>query len=184
MRQLVVAFLILCSACATAPRTHVLVDYTGAEPVGQVVVEPVNATGHDLPMPPPGLVEQAVRFVTRASDPEPTVADAFERAATERLADKNIRVAPSAAAADRRLRVTLLDWDVRDGAATGIVVFVTADYQLLGARDEVLWEVRQDHLPVRPNGPNMDRSEVARVARSCVDLALASLPGPHAAAAH
>jgi hypothetical protein len=184
MRRFAVALLVVCSACASAPRTHVLVDYKGAAPVQQVMIETVNATGHDLPMPPPGIVEQAVRFVTRASDAEPTVPDAFERAAAERLADMHIRVAAATAGSDGRLRITLLDWDVRDGAATGAVVFVTADYRLLGAHDEVLWQVRQDHLPVRPSAPNLDRSEVTHVVGSCVDLALVSLPAPHATAAH
>lgn len=178
MRRFVAAFLI-CSACAAVPRTQVLVDYKGAEPVQQVVLEAVNATGQDLPMPPPGIVEQAVRLVMRTTDAQPTVPDAFARAATERLADMNIRVAAS----NRRLRITIRDWDVRDGAATGAVVFVTAEYELLGAHDETLWHVRQDRLPVRPSGPNLDRSEVARVVGSCVDQALVSLPAPHAAAA-
>jgi len=177
--RLAVALLVVCGACASVPRTQVLVDYKDAEPVRQVVLEAVNATGHDLPMPPPGIIEQAVRLVTRTADAAPTVPDAFVRAATERLADMNIRVAAS----DRRLRITIRDWDVRDGAATGAVVFVTAEYELLGAHDEMLWHVRQDRLPVRPSGPNLDRSEVARVVGSCVDQALLSLPAPHAAAA-
>lgn len=175
--------LILCSACAITPHTKVLVEYTRAEPIERVAVEVVNATGQELPMPQAGIIEQAVRLVTRQPEPESTVTDAFVRAATEHLTGMNLRVDTSDTTAGWRLRVTLESWDVRDNGTAGAVVVVSANYQLLDSDGAVSWEAQQDRLPVRLDGPNLSRHEVAHIARTCVDLGLASLPGSRNASA-
>src|SRR5262249_20875896 len=51
-------------ACARVPLTRVVVAYARGEAVELVRVEVANATGHELPMPPGGVVEQAVQLVT------------------------------------------------------------------------------------------------------------------------
>lgn len=177
-RRAAVCMVALYSACASAPRTRVLVEYTRPVPIEHVAVEALNATGHPLPLPPASIVEQAVRAVSKQPEPDSTVADAFARALTARVAFLNVR--PAAADAPR-LRISLTAWDVHGGDAAGAVVFVSADYQLLGEHGEVWWHVRQDRLPVRLGGPNLSRDEVARVAGRCVEQALTSWAGRGAA---
>jgi hypothetical protein len=175
--------LALCGAAiggCTAGRTRVLVDYRGAQPVRVLAVDAVNTTGRDLPMPSAGLIERAVQVVTQQAPPTDTIPDAFVTAATERLAQSQMRSAAPGAAAQDRLQITLRQWEVRDEDSSGAVVFVGTAYELLDAHGAVLWAVEQDGLPVRLSGPNLSRYEVARIARTCIDAALASLPAPAA----
>lgn len=168
----------LCSACAGTSHTKVLVAYTRAEPIERVAaIEAVNATGRELRMPQAGVIEQVVRLVTRQPEPQSTVTDAFAQAASEHLADMNIRVDTSDSSAGWRLRVTLASWDVRDNEMAGAVVVVSANYRLLDTGGAVSWEVQQDRLPIRVDGPNLTRHAVTQIARSCMDRALESLPG-------
>ncbi len=164
----------LCVGCAGVRHTRVRVAYTRAEPVQRVAVEAENATGRDLPAPPPGLIEQAVRLVSRQPAPEASVAEAFARAATARFAEQPVG-AVSNVGCDR-LQIRLTAWDMDNAGAAGAVVFVSAMYVLLDPRGTIVWQVEQDRLPVRLSGPNLSRYEVERVARTCVELALESLP--------
>jgi len=168
------AMLAFCSACARGGQARTLIKYQSSQPLGRVRVEAVNATGRELPLPPPGLIEQAVRVVTQQPEIRSSISDAFAHAAAERLASISVIVEPDSSAP--LLRISLERWDLRDGEATGAVVFVSADYELLDDNGLVLWEVKQERQPVRLSGPNLSRYEVARVARTCVDDALASLP--------
>jgi hypothetical protein len=86
-----------------------------------------------------------------------------------------VRVVPGDAAATPCLRISLIQWDVRNDGAPGAVVFVSADYELLDARGEVQWHVVQDRLPIRLSGPNISRYEVTRASHECVERALATL---------
>jgi hypothetical protein len=165
------------AACARAPHTRVVVAYSPISRLDSVTLQAVNATGRDLPMPPPGLIERAVGFITGQPGPTSDIVDAFAQAAAARLAAAGVRIDPSDVAAHRRLRISLTSWDVRNGNSSSGVVFVNADYQLVDERDTILWEVRQDNLPVRLTGPNLSRVEVGHVAGACVDAALESLAG-------
>jgi hypothetical protein len=183
MRRRALIFLALCSACAAGSRTRVVVPYRPAEPVDRVAVEAANATGNELPMPQPGIIEQAVRFVLGRPQTLSTIAEAFARAAADRLAAMHVHVESPRVTADQVLRITLRGWEVRDGVAAGTVVFVSADYELLDPGGNLLWEVAHDHLPIRLGGPNLSRHEVERIARNCIDSAFASLPAAPAAVA-
>jgi hypothetical protein len=163
-------------ACAADRHTRTAVEYSLREPVGPVAVETVNATGRALPLPSAGLIERAVRLVTRQPEAESSVADSFTEAAMENLSNMGIHAASSEVVGARRLRISLTDWDAQDAASSEGVVFVGADYQLVDAHGGLLWEVVQSRLPVRLSGPNLSRYEVARVARTCVERAFASLP--------
>jgi len=167
------------SGCA-AGRTRVIVDYRGAEPVRALTVDAVNDTGRELPMPPVGLIEQAVRLVTQQAPPTSTIPDAFATAAAERLVQLQVGVATPGGAAHDRLQITLTRWDVRDEGGSGAVVLVGAGYELVDEHGAILWAVEQSGLPVRLSGPNLSRYEVARIARTCIDAALVSLPTPAA----
>lgn len=160
------------AACATPQRTRVLVPYTLAEPLDRVTLEAVNASGHELPMPPPGLLEQVVRLVTQQPEADSSLANTFERAASDRLDAMKIAVTP---AATRHLRISLVGWDFHGGGAASSVVFVTVAYELLDAGGKPLWKVEQIRLPIRVNGPDLSRAEVARIARCSVEQAFASL---------
>jgi hypothetical protein len=154
-------------------------EYTRPEPIGPVAVEAINDTGHALPMPPAGLIEQAVRVVTQQAAPASSIVDTFAETATAHLADRQVRVVASGTQPIRRLRVSLTGWDVNDAAAAAAVVFVSVDYQLLDEHGELLWQMKQERWPVRLSGPNLSRYEVTRTAEACVDAALTSLAGPH-----
>jgi hypothetical protein len=137
----------------------------------------MNDTGHELPMPQPGLLQQAVRVVSRQPRSDDTISDAFARAAAARLVDRQVSVVPPDTARAAQLEVHLTAWDVRDGTSAGGVVFVSADYRLLDApQGTLLWEVKQDRLPVPLAAPNLGRYEVGRIAGASVDAAFASLP--------
>ncbi len=167
--------LVLGAGCARVGQTRTVVAYQSTQPLGPVRVEAVNATGSELPVPPPGLIEQAVRLLTQQAPRQSSIPDAFATAAVERLGSTSaVAAGPDSAAP--LLRISLERWEVRDGEAAGGVVFVTADYQLLDAQGQLLWRARQEQRPVRLSGPNLRRYEVARVARACVDDALAALP--------
>jgi hypothetical protein len=156
-----------CGVAAT-PRTRVVLDERPSTEIGGVAVTAVNGTGRELPMPQPGIVERAVIAATGAPPARATVADAFAEAAATRLS--------SAAAADgRRLRITLLAWDVRNDGAAGAVVFVSAKYDLFEADGRLVWQALQERLPVRSSGPNVDRHEVSLIAERSVADALALL---------
>jgi hypothetical protein len=135
----------------------------------------MNDTGHELPMPQAGIIEQAVRFVLRQPKSDDTISDAFARAAAARLVDRQVSVVPPDTAGAAQLQVHLTGWDVRDGTSAGGVVFVSADYRLLDAQGTVLWEVKQDRLPLPLAAPNLNRYEVGRIAGASVDAAFASL---------
>jgi hypothetical protein len=175
-----VGALLLCSvwagACATDRHTRIAVQYSLREPVGPVAVETVNATGRALPLPSAGLIERAVRLVTRQQEAESSITDTFTEAAAEDLSRMGIHTTSSEVAGARRLHISLTDWDVQDGASSEGVVFVNADYQLVDAQGGLLWEVVQSRFPVRLSGPNLSRYEVVRVARACVEHAFVSLP--------
>jgi len=160
------------TGCATPQRTRVVLPYTLAEPLDRVTLEAVNASGHELPLPPPGLLEQAVRFVTQQPEADSSLVDTFERAASNRLDAMKIAVT---ATATRHLRISLVGWDFHGGGAAGSVVFVTAGYELLDPAGKPLWKVEQTRLPIRVNGPDLSRAEVARIARRSVEQAFASL---------
>lgn len=177
MRPTIVA-LALCvvaGSCASG-RTRVVVGYRGTEPVHALSIDAVNSTERELPMPQAGLIEQAVRLVTQQPPPTTTIPDAFATAAAERLAQLRVQIATAGSVAEQRLQINLKRWDLRDDDASGAVAFVSASYQLLDQHGTVLWAVEQDRLPVRLSGPNLSRYEVARIARTCVDAALPSLP--------
>jgi hypothetical protein len=157
-----------------------VVAYCGTEPVRAVTINAVDATGRDLPMPQAGLIEQAVRLVTRQPPPTTTIPDAFATAAADRLEQLHVQIATAGNTAAQRLEINLTRWDLRDDGASGAVAFVSATYQLLDAHGSILWAVEQDRLPARFSGPNLSRYEVARIARTCVGAALASLPTPAA----
>ena len=157
-----------------------IVAYRGTEQVRAVAINAVDATGRDLPMPQAGLIEQAVRLVTRQTPPTTTIPDAFATAAAERLAQLQVEIATAASAVAQQLEINLTGWDLRDNGASGAVAFVSASYQLLDQHGTALWAVEQDRLPVRLSGPNLSRYEVARIARTCVEAALSSLPTPAA----
>ncbi len=157
-----------------------VVAYCGTEPVRTVTVSALDATGRDLPMPQAGLIEQAVRLVTRQPPLTTTIPDAFATAAIERLAQLQVQIATAGSTAAQRLEINLTRWDLRDDGASGAVAFVSANFQLLDQHGSLLWAVEQDRLPVRFSGPNLSRYEVARIARTCVEAALASLPTPAA----
>ncbi len=167
---------VVVTGCAGG-RTRVVVAYRGAEPVRALTVDATNDTGRELPMPPAGLIEEAVRLVTREASPTATIPDAFATTAAERLAESRVRVAAPGTAQDR-LAISLKRWDVRDEGGSGAVVVVSVDYQLLDDRGTVLWAVEQDRQLVRLSGPNLSRYEVTRVARTCIDAALESFPTP------
>jgi hypothetical protein len=154
----------------------VIVEYRGAEPVHALAVDAVNATGRDLPLPPAGLIEQAVQMLTREAPATGTIPDAFATAAAERLAESQVRIEAAGGAAQSRLVITLRRWEVRDDGGSGAVAFVDASYDLHDEHGPVVWAVEQNGLPVRLSGPNLSRSEVARIARTCIDAAVASLP--------
>jgi len=158
--------------CTTAPRSRILVPYTLTEPLNRLALEAVNASGHELPMPQAGLLEQVARLVMQQPDDETSLVDAFARAASDRLGAMKIAVTP---AATRRLRISLAGWDFHGGGAAGSVVFVTASYELLDPGGKRLWQVEQTRLPIRVDGPDLSRTEVARIARRCVEQAFASL---------
>lgn len=166
--------LVVGGGCASVGQTRTVIRYQSSQPLEPVRVEAVNATGGELPVPPPGLIEQAARLVMQQAPRRFSIPDAFATAAAERLGSMSAVAAGSDSAAPL-LRISLERWDVRDGQAAGGVVFVTADYQLLDPQGQLLWRARQEQRPVRLSGPNLSRYEVARVARMCVDDALASL---------
>jgi hypothetical protein len=167
-----VLLLAIAFGCTTLSRSRVLVPYTLPELPDRVAIEAVNASGHELPMPQAGLLEQVARLITKQPDDEPSLVDAFARAASERLGAMKIAVAP---AAKRRLRISLAGWDFHGGGTAGSLVFVTASYELLDPGGERLWQVEQTRLPIRIDGPDLSRTEVAHIARRCVEQAFASL---------
>jgi hypothetical protein len=174
MRRVAFVALAVCSACVVR-RTTIVVPFQATLPPERAAVTAVNDTGRELPMPQAGIIEQAVRVVSRQPQSDGTISGAFARAATARLVGRHVSVVPSDTAAAAQLQVHLTGWDVRDGASAGGVVFVSADYRLLDAQGTVLWEVKQDRLPVRLAGPNLSRHEVGRIADASVDAAFASL---------
>lgn len=176
--------LLALAVCATAAvegcaggRTRIVTAYRGTEPVRAISINAVDATGRDLPMPQPGLIEQAVRLITQQPPPTATIPDAFAMAAAEHLAQQQVEIVSADTSAER-LEVTLTGWDLRNDGASSAVAFVSASYQLLDEHRTVLWTVEQRSLPVRLSGPNVSRYEVARIARTCIEAALASLPTP------
>lgn len=172
MKRLLVIVLAVATGCVATSHTRVLVAYEGAQPPDNVALEAVNATGHALPLPRPGLIEEAVRVVTQQPPPESSIVDAFVDAATEHLTKMQIGVA---APAGLTLRIRLLGWDVNNATAAGGVAVVSAEYQLLDEAGGVRWAVEQDGLRIRLGGPNLSRYEIARITRTCVALAFASL---------
>jgi len=168
-----------CAACAITPQTQVRVAYVGSTPPEQVTVEAINASGHPLPMPPVGLIAQAAQFVTGTSTKDEEIIDVFAAAATSQLRDMHVHAAPESDQPVPRLRIELQDWDVHDAtAATGAVVFVSAQYQLRDPQGAVLWEVTQQRLPLQLTGPTVTRLAVERIATACLERALVSFPRP------
>ncbi len=177
LRSMAVAALALCSGCGSTRQVQVLTPYAADTLPARVHVDAVNATGRELPLPPAGLVERTVRMLTRESDPRLSVTDVFQHVTAERAQNMGIEAAASDDGRAPRLLVTLRLWDVRDGEATGAVVFVSADYQLLDPARHVQWEVRLERRPVRLSGPNLGGYDVWQVARTCTDLGLELLQG-------
>ncbi len=169
------AALALCAGCARGPRVQVVTPYAGETLPARVRVESVNATGRELPLPPAGFFEQAVRVLTRRSDPQASVTDAFRHAASERIRDMGVEASLFGGTHIPRFLVTLRVWEVRDGEATGAVVVASADYQLLDTAGHALWAARVERQLVRLSGPNLSTYDVGRVARTCAELGLASL---------
>jgi hypothetical protein len=177
MRSYILILLAVCG-CTAARHTRVVVDYRSDKPLEEVTVEVVNSTGRELPLPPGGLVEQAAHAITRKPGQESSVVNVLCRTLASRLEERSVRIIASGAAAERRLRVRLIGWDVQNDGSVGAVVFVTADYSLLDPEGTLLWKVAQDRLPVRLSGPNLSRHEIERITDTSVHLALASLPRP------
>jgi hypothetical protein len=174
MRRVVFVALAVCSACA-ARHTTIVVPFHTTPPLERASVTAVNDTRRELPMPQSGLLEQLVRRVSGQPKSDETISDAFARAAAARLVDRHVSVVPADTGAAAQLQVHLTGWDVCDGTSAGGVVFVSADYRLLDAQGTVLWEVKQDRLPVPLAAPNLGRYEVGRIAEVSVDAAFASL---------
>lgn len=167
--------LLLLSACA-APHTRTLVVLPGAASVREATAEVVNATGRELPAPRPGFGDEVARVAAGRVVPPFSTADAFASAAAAGLREKGVNVVGGRHPDLAVLRLTLLDFEIRNHDAAGAVAFVSARYLLLDPKGESLWEAAQTRLPIRLGGPDLTRSELARIAAEAVDHALSSFP--------
>ena len=167
--------LLLLSACA-APSTRALVVEPDAASVREAIVEVVNATGRELPAPRPGLVDEITRVTAGRAVSPFSMADAVAAAVAVGLRERGVKTASGRHSELPVLRVAILDFEIRDHDTAGAVAFVSARYQLLDTRHESLWEARQIRLPIRLGGPDLTRSELARIAAEAVNRALSSFP--------
>lgn len=169
-----IPLLLLLSSCA-APHGRA----TAVEPrviaVREAAIEVVNATGRELPAPRPGLYDEIARATGGPASPFST-ADAFVAAAAIELRRKGISAVAERSANVPLLRVTLLDFEIRNQDAAGAVAFVSTKYLLLDAKQQSLWEAAEKHLPVRLGGPDLTRSALARIAAEVVSRGLSSFP--------
>jgi hypothetical protein len=167
--------LLLLSACA-ASSTRALVTDPDAASVREAIVEVVNATGRELPAQRPGLVDEITRVTAGRAVSPFSMADAFSAAAAGSLRERGVKAVSGGHSELPVLRVTILDFEILDHDTAGAVAFVSARYLLLDTSDESLWEARQMRLPIRLGGPDLTRSELARIAGEAVNRALASFP--------
>lgn len=168
--------LLLLAACARPQVRAAIVD-PGVADVHEVSLEVRDESRRALATPRPDLIDQIGRLAGRTATPFSAV-DAFTAAATIELEQKGIH-----ARADRRpatpvFRITIHDLEIRNGAAAGAVAFVSARFVLVDATGESLWEAVEQRLPIRLGGPDVTRSQLARIAAEAVGHALSSFPPP------
>ncbi len=173
MTRVTVALLLL-SAC-TLPRTRTILADPRAADVQAATVQVVDATGRDLAAPRPGAVDVLARAAFGRPISIVSAVDAFSAAAAAALRARGIRVEPAHAELPV-LRITLLDFEIRNHDAAGAVAFVSATYVLDAGDGVTLWNVAERRLPIRLAGPDLTRSELARIADEAVGAGLASLP--------
>ncbi len=166
--------LVLVVACGF-PRTRTTVADPRAADVRSAAVEVINGTGRDLPTPRPGVFETLARVAFGRQIPAVSAVEAFEEAAAAALRARGIRV-ESVKRAVPVLRITLLDLEIRNEDAAGATAFVSATYALETADAVTLWSVAQQRVSFRLAGPDLTRSELARIADQAVSAGLASLP--------
>jgi len=174
MRRVVVVVVLL-SACA-ALNARTLVARPGAANVREASVEVVDVSGRELPAPRPGLVDEVARVVAGRAVAPASMADAFSAAVATELRERGVSTVAGRHAQLPVLRVTILDFEIRDHDTAGAVAFVSARYLLLTAKKESLWEAEEVRLPIRLGGPDLTRSELARIATEAVHRALSSFP--------
>jgi hypothetical protein len=167
--------LLLLSGCA-APNTRTLVALPGAASVRETTVEVVNATGRELPAPRSGLVDEIARVTAGGAASPFSTADTFAAAAAAGLRERGVNAVSGRHPELPVLRLTILDFEIRDRGAAGAVAFVSARYLLLDTEGEALWEAAETRLPSRLGGSDLTRSELARIAAKAVDRALSSFP--------
>ena len=168
--------LLFLSACAV-PHTRTVLVQPGVSSVQEAIVEVVNATGRALPAPRPGFVDEIARVASGGTHASFSTGEAFRVAAATELHEKGVSVVTDRTSELAVFRVTLRDFEIRDHDAAGAVAFVSARYLLLDAQQKSLWEVTQTRLPIRLGGPDLTRSEIARIAAEVVNAALSSFPG-------
>ena len=168
--------LLFLSACA-GPHTRTVLVEPGVSSVQEAIVEVVNATGRELPAPRPGFVDEIARVASSGTHASFSTGEAFRVAAATELHKRGVSVATGRSPELPVFRVTLRDFEIRDHDAAGAVAFVSARYVLLDAQQRSLWEVTQTRLPIRLGGPDLTRSEIARIAAEVMNAALSSFPG-------
>jgi hypothetical protein len=167
--------LLFLSACAV-PHTRTVLVEPGVASVQEAIVEVVNATGRDLPAPHPGFVDEIARVASGGTHASFSTGQAFREAAATELHKRGVSVVTGRTSELAVFRITLRDFEIRDPDAAGAVAFVSARYVLLDARQKSLWEVAETRLPIRLGGPDLTRSEIARIATEAVNAALSSFP--------
>ena len=167
--------LLFLSACAV-PHTRTVLVEPGVADVQEAIVEVVNATGRELPAPRPGFVDEIARVASGGAPATFSTGEAFRVAAAIELHERGVRVVTGRTSELAVFRVTLRDFEIRDHDAAGAVAFVSAKYLLLDGRQKSLWEVTQTRLPIRLGGPDLTRSEIARIAAEALNAALSSFP--------
>lgn len=171
----VIPFALLLSACAARP-VHTVVLPVKSASVREAAVEVVNATGRELPAPRCGLFDSIARLRGDGAA-EASTADVFAAAAAEALRTKGIPVVGGERRAGLALlRVTLLDFEIRDPGTASAVAFLSARFRLVDAEDVPLFEATERGVAIRLGGPDLTWPEMARIAREAVRDGLARLP--------
>ena len=165
----------IASGCAT-PTLRADLDAAPLN-VGEAAIEVVNGTGRELPAPRPGPADEIARVAGWPSAGSFSTADVFAAEVASALREKGVE------RVERRdgapvFRVTLNDFDLRNVDTTAAVAFVSVSYALLDPDGRPLWQAAENRLPIRLGGPDLTRSELARIVAEAARRALASFPSP------
>ncbi len=177
LRCIFLTILLLAPGCAVL-RTATTLEKSLATAPREVLVGPVeNATGRELAVRS-GLVSRLLSTASQASSTIPPIMGKVLRQELSRL---GVAVIEPGQSPQRDhlpvVSVTIEKWEEASTRAYGRVVFLSAVYRLVDPEsDQVLWQVRQERLPLPIEKMALDRRQAEGAAARAVREALKLWP--------